>query len=101
MCNNKDELDVLVAKYRKLSALKKKIEESRKSVTDEIIDYATRKGTVGGKNNATLIVFGDGYKVSVITINNPVWDSDKLKGLLGDDYADYQKSSSYPKLDIR
>lgn len=101
MCKNKDELNTLVAKYRKLSALKKKIDTTRDGIKDEIIDYATRKGEKGGDNGTTLIVFGDGYKISVITIDKPAFDSDKLKALLGDKLSDYQKVSSYPKLDIR
>ncbi len=101
MCKNKEELNALVAKYRKLASLEKKISTARKAISDDIIDYATRKGEKGGKNGTTLIVFGDGYKVSVITIDKPLFDSDKLSELLGDKISEYQKISSYPKLDIR
>jgi len=101
MCKNKDELNKLVAKYRKLAALEKKVKTARDAIKDDIIDYATRKGEKGGKDGTTLIVFGDGYKVSVITINNAVFDGKKLEALLGDKISEYQKTSTYPKLDIR
>lgn len=101
MCKNKAELNELVEKHRKLTAKKKKIEEELSEVKTEIIEYVVAKGEKGGKNGTTLIVFGDGYKASVITINNPVFDSEKLKALLGDDLPNYQKQNTYPKLDIR
>ena len=101
MCKNKEELNALVAKYRKLSALEKKVHAAREAIKDDIIDYANRKGEKGGKSGTTMIVIGDGYKVSVITMSNVVFDSEKLSELLGDKVSEYQKSSTYPKLDIR
>ncbi len=101
MCKNKDELNKLVAKYRKLTALEKKVKTAREGIKDEIIDYANRKGEKGGKKGTTMIVIGDGYKISVITMSNVVFDSEKLAALLGDKVSEYQKSSTYPKLDIR
>lgn len=101
MCKNKAELNELVAKYRKLTATKKKIDEELSGIKDDIIEYAVAKGTKGGKDNTTLIVFGDGYKVSVITINQPLYDGAKLKALLGDKLPEFQKINTYPRVDIR
>ena len=80
MCKNKDELNKLVAKYRKLAALEKKVKTARDAIKDDIIDYATRKGEKGGKDGTT---------------------GKKLEALLGDKISEYQKTSTYPKLDIR
>lgn len=101
MCNNKDEFDKLVAKRRKANALKKKLEEQVKELDHEIIEYVTKKGEVGGKGGNSIIVFGDGYKVSVITIEQHPWDGDKLKALLGDRVDQYQTISVFPRVDIR
>lgn len=101
MCKNKAELNELVEKYRKLSAKKKKVEDELEAVKDDITEYVVNKGEKGGKNGTTLIVFGDGYKVSLITINKPIFDSEKLAALLGDKLPEYKKPNIYPKLDIR
>ena len=101
MCKTKEELNAKVAKRRRLSALKKKLEDQLKEIDHDIIEYVIAKGTKGGKNNNTLIVFGDGYKVSYITsISHPL-DSDKIKELLGDKLPEYQTEKSSNKLDIR
>jgi hypothetical protein len=101
MCKNKVEFTELVAEYRKLSAQKKKTEDALKVVKADMEDYIKAKGTPGGKNGLTLVVFGDGYKVSLIPIENPVFDSEKLKALLGEHLAEYQKSNCYSKIDVR
>ena len=101
MCKNKEELNVKVAKRRKLAALKKKIEDRIKEIDHDIIEYVIAKGTKGGKDNNTLIVFGDGYKVSYITIISHPLDNDKIKELLGDRIAEYQTETSSNRLDIR
>lgn len=101
MCKNKDELNKLVARRRKLKALEKKIEKELDLLDEEIIQYAKAKGSVGGKDNNTLIVFGDDYKVSVIEITQHPWDGDKLKDYLGDNITDFQKTNIYSRIDIR
>lgn len=101
MCKNKEELNELVSQYRKLSSKKKKIEEELDKVKDDIIEYVVAKGVKGGKNNNSLIVFGDGYKVAYITVVTHPLDSKKLKALLGDDIEQYQMEKSTPKLDVR
>lgn len=101
MCKNKDELNALVAKRRKLSALKKKIEAQVKEIDHDIIEYVVAKGEQGGKDNNTLIVFGDGYKVSYITVVQHPLDSDKVKEFLGDQLPDFLTVKTSSKLDIR
>ena len=101
MCKNKTELNELVAKRRKLAAEKKKIEALLKDVDHDIIEYVIAKGTVGGKDNNTLIVFGDGYKVSYITVVKHPLDSDKVKEYLGDSLEQFLTESISNKLDIR
>ena len=63
MCKNKDELNKLVEKRRKLTSEKEKIEEKLKEVNNDIIEYVLAKGIAGGKDNKTLIVIGDGYEM--------------------------------------
>lgn len=101
MCKNKDELNQLVARRRKLSALKKKLEAQIKDLDHDIIEYVVAKGEKGGKDDNTLIVFGDGYKVSYITVISHPLDTDKVKELLGDKITEYQTEKSSNKLDIR
>lgn len=101
MCKNKDELNQLVAKRRKLSATKKKIDERLKEIDHDIIEYVMLKGEIGGKDNNSLIIFGDGYKVSYITVVSHPLDNDKIKQLLGDKLAEFQTIKTSNKLDIR
>lgn len=101
MCKNKNELNELVAKRRKLSAEKKKIDSQIKDIDHDIIEYVLAKGAVGGKDNNSLIVFGDGYKVSYITVISHPLDNDKVKDYLGDMLPDFQTEKSSSKLDIR
>jgi hypothetical protein len=101
MCKNKTELNDLVAKRRKLSALKKKIDEQIKNIDHDIIEYVVAKGELGGKDNNSLIVFGDGYKVSYITVIQHPLDSDKVKEFLGDQLPEFQTVKTSTKLDIR
>ena len=101
MCKNKDEFDKLIAKRRKANSLKKKMEKRVKELDQEIIEYVTKRGDAGGKNSNSFIIFGDGYKVSVIMIEQHPWDGDKLKTLLGDRVDQYQTISVFPRVDIR
>ena len=101
MCKNKEELTALVAKRRKLDAKKKDIEDKIKTINAEIIEYVLAKGTVGGKDNNTLIVIGDGYKISYITVISHPLDGDKIKEYLGDKLPDFLTVKSSNKLDIR
>ena len=101
MCKNKTEFNALVAEYRRLSAQKKKAENDLKAVKADMEEYIRAKGVPGGKDGLTLIVFGDGYKASLIPIDSPIFDGDKLKALLGDSIAQYQKPNIYSKIDVR
>lgn len=101
MCNTKEELEKLIRKQRKASALKKKLDAKVKSLNAEIADYVLKKGEPGGSKGASFIVYGDDYKVSVIMITQNLWDGDKLKALLGDTVGEYQNPNTYPKVDIR
>lgn len=101
MCKNKSELNELVAKRRKLAALKKKLDDKIKDIDHDIIEYVIAKGEKGGKNNNSLIVFGDGYKVSYITVISHPLDSDKVKAYLGDDLEQFLTDKLTNKLDIR
>lgn len=101
MCKNKQELDALVAKRRKCAALKKKLDEIIKEIDHDIIEYVIAKGTKGGKDNNTLIVFGDGYKISYIKVVKHPLDNDKVKEYLGDDLEQFLTESISNKLDIR
>ena len=101
MCKTKMELNELITKRRKLAAAKKKIEEQIKDIDHDIIEYVVAKGEAGGKDNNSLIVFGDGYKVSYITITSRPLDNDKIKEFLGDKISEFQYIKTSNKLDIR
>lgn len=101
MCKNKSELNELVAKRRKMSALKKKLDDRIKDIDHDIIEYVLAKGERGGKDNNSLIVFGDGYKVSYITVISHPLDSDKVKAYFGDDLEQFLTEKMSNKLDIR
>ena len=101
MCKNKDELNKLVEKRRKLTSEKEKIEEKLKEVNNDIIEYVLAKGIAGGKDNKTLIVIGDGYKISYITITQHRFDAKKLEAFFGDQSDKFKTTNTYPKLDIR
>jgi len=101
MCKNKAEFTELVAEYRKLSAQKKKAESDLKAVKADMEEYIRAKGVPGGKDGMTLVIFGDGYKVSLIPIDSPIFDGEKLRALLGDSLAEYQKPNVYSKIDVR
>ena len=101
MLKTKEDFDKAVAKRRKLKALIKRFETKLEVIDADIIEYARSKGTEGGKNNNSRIVFGDGYKVSVIEITQHPWDSEKLAAFLGDSSPDFQKTNVFDRIDIR
>ena len=47
MCKNKDELDKLVAKRRKIIATQKKLDTKLEEINKDIIEYVLAKGTYG------------------------------------------------------
>ena len=101
MCKNKADLDKKIAKRRKLVALKKKIDDQIKDVDHDIIEYVIAKGVLGGKDGTTRRVYGDGYKVSYLTITKHTLDSDRLKEVFGDQLNDFQVLQVSNRLDIR
>ena len=101
MCKNKEELTAQITRYRKLTAAFKKLEAELKEVKDDIIAYVNAKGKPKEEGSTTLVVFGDGYKVSIITVTNSSFDSSKLKEVLGEDLSAYKKITSSPRLDVR
>ena len=100
MIKNKTEFNDAVAKYRKLTATKKQVDAELDDVKSEIIQYVEKKGKKGGTDGNSRIVYGEGYKVSVTTINRPSFDSEKLQKLLGTKLPDYQKISPYPRVNV-
>ena len=100
MCKNKKELDAAVTKYRKLTAEKKKIDKELASIKQDITEYVLAKGTKGGKDNLTLIVFGEGYKISYITVVAHPLDTDKVKEYLGENVIQFQTESISNKLTV-
>ena len=100
MCKNKQELNDLVAKYRKLTADKKKIDNQLKAVKADITEYVIAKGTKGGKDDLTLVVFGEGYKISYITVVAHPLDTDKVKKYLGETVSQFMTESISNKLTV-
>ena len=101
MCKTKAEFTELVAEFRELSAKKKKIEGKLNAVKAEMAEYIQAKGSPKCEGSMTLIVFGEGYKASLIPLNNITYDGDKLKNLLGDDISSYQNITPYNRIDVR
>lgn len=101
MCKNKAEFDKLVIEYRILSTMKKKVEERLKKVKPDMEKYLRAKGKPSGKNGKSLVIMGDGYKVTLSESERKLFDGDKLGALLGPDLPQYQKSSIITKIDVR
>ena len=101
MCKNKLEFTAAVARYRKLSAEKKKVEAELALIKADMEEYIKKKGVPGGKKGLSLVVFGDGYKVTLIPLVNVTYDDDKLKAVLGPDLEQYKRIKPYSKIDVR
>lgn len=102
MCKNKAEFTALVAKYRELTTEKKKIEASLDSVKADMEEYLKAKGTPKAEGSLTLVVFGDGYKVSLIPLENVSYDGKKLKAIFGEEAVKQcQNTKPYNRIDVR
>lgn len=101
MCKNKAEFTELVEMYRTLSSEKKRIETALDAVKADMEQYIKTKGKPKKAGSLTLVVFGHDYKVSCIPLENITYDGEKLKELLGDDIAQYQKVKPYTRIDVR
>lgn len=101
MCNNKQEFDQLVNKYRELTSEQKKLEAKLDALKDDMKEYINKKGKKKSEDSKTLVVFGEGYKVSLIPVLNPRWDDVKLKKFFGDRYEEYRTPHPYDRLDVR
>jgi hypothetical protein len=100
MCKTKKELDKLVAKRRELRAAKKLIEEQLEQIDDDIIEYIEKKGLVSSKNEKSLVVYGKDYKASYTEITSTVLDNTLIKEYFGTSLPQYQKKSSYKRLEV-
>ena len=101
MCKNKQEFNLLVEKYRELTAMKKAAEEGLKKVKPDMEEYIRAKGKPSGKDGKSLVILGDDYKATLNESERMVFDGDKLADLLGPDLAQYQKSSLSTRIDVR
>lgn len=100
MCKNKQEFNVQVERYRQLAATIKKLETELSSVKDDISSYVVAKGKPAKKGSDTLVVFGDGYKVSWILKNSTSFNTAKLQEVLGKDLEQYKNHTSYRQLTV-
>lgn len=101
MCKNKSEFDQLVAEYRTFATMKKKAEERLKKVKPDMEEYIRAKGIPSGKDGKSLVIFGDGYKVTLSESDRTTFNGDLLKELLGDSVAEYQNVTLVTKIDVR
>ena len=102
MCKNKQEFNLLVERYRELTAEKKKLESNLDAVKSGMEEYIVAKGKPKEEGSLTLVVFGDGYKVSLIPLENVSYDGKKLKEDFGEDVMlQYQKVKPYNRIDVR
>ena len=101
MCKNKSEFDQLVNEYRTFATMKKKAEERLKKVKPDMEEYIRAKGIPGGKDGKSLVIFGDGYKVTLSESDRTTFNGDLLRDLLGDSVAEYQNVTLVTKIDVR
>lgn len=100
MCKTKKELDSLIAKRRMLNAEKKIIEDQLDKIDRDIIEYIEKKGLVSSKNEKSLVVYGKDYKASYTEITSTVLDNTLIKEYFGTSLPQYQKKSSYKRLEV-
>jgi len=99
MCKNKAEFDKLVEKRRKLLATKKKAELELDKVNADMEEYLKAKGTPG-EGSAIKVVFGTGYKASLIEVTRYDPDKDKLQLIFGDKYNSITKETTYSMIKV-
>lgn len=100
MCKTKKEFDELVARERKLSATKSKIESELATVKSDMKEYVKANGSPSSSNSKTLVVHGKGYKVILVEMTNSEPDRDMLKAIFGDKYNSILKETSYSSIRV-
>ena len=92
MCKTMNELEIVVADYRSLKALKEEIEEQLKAAEREIYNYMDA--------NEKLTEIGKDFSIKVSTCERRTIDSKRLEADLGS-LAEYQRISQYRRLYVK
>ena len=92
MCKTMNQLELIVADYRDLKALKDELDEQIKSLEREIIGYLDF--------NEKLSETGKNFTVKVSTCERRTLDTKSLEADLGS-LAEYQRISQYRRLYVR
>lgn len=92
MCKTMKELEIVVADYRSLKAMKEEIEESLKAAEREIYNYMDA--------NEKLTETGKDFSIKVSTCERRTIDSKRLEADLGS-LAEYQRVSKYRRLYVK
>ena len=92
MCKTMNELEIVIADYRSLKAMKEEVEEQLKAAEREIYNYmdANEKMTETGKD----------FSIKVSTCERRTLDSKRLEADLGS-LAEYQRISQYRRLYVK
>ncbi len=92
MCRTMNELEMVVADYRSLKALKEDLDAQIKDIEREIIGYMD--------TNEKLTETGKDFTVKVSTCERRTLDSKRLEADLGS-LAEYQRVSQYRRLYVK
>lgn len=92
MCTTMKELEVVIADYRSLKAMKEELEEQLKSIEREIYNYMDA--------NEKLTETGKDFSIKVSTCERRTLDSKRLEADLGS-LAEYQRISQYRRLYVK
>lgn len=92
MCKTMKELEVVIADYRSLKAMKEELEEQLKSAEREIYNYMD--------TNEKLTETGKDFSIKVSTCERRTLDSKRLEADLGS-LAEYQRISQYRRLYVK
>ena len=92
MCKTMKELEIVVADYRSLKAMKEEIEEQLKAAEREIYYYLD--------SNEKVSEVGSDFSIKVSTCERRTLDAKRLEADLGS-LAEYQRISQYRRLYVK
>ena len=93
MCTTMKELEKQIATYRSLKSLIDEATADFEACKTEIFNYLDT-------NNKTEEI-GPDFKVSWSDCKKTTYDGKSLQALLGEDLVNYQKTSSYRRLNVK
>ena len=92
MCKTMKELEIVIADYRSLKAMKEELEEQWKAAEREIYFYMD--------SNEKVSEVGSDFSIKVSTCERKTLDAKRLEADLGS-LAEYQRISQYRRLYVK